>query len=449
MKRSYLILTFLVCLIIKSYSQFSEFASNYGTLSTIAGVGAIDNKGVNGWLAEYEGGSAIEAELSRPHFAMADSMGYIYVADKDAHGIRRISPEGLITTVAGTSISGDSGDGVATDQQLSSPNGIWVKADGTFFILDMGNGKIRKVDTKGNIVTVVHDPEGISLGRGLWVSHDEKLLYYVSGSTIKKWTQEDGIVSYATGFSSPGHILVDPSGYLVVTDRGANRVYRLFDDGTREIIAGNGLASGGGNGFKAIETGLSGVRGIWFLEDQSYLLATHEGSQIWHVDTAGIINIFLDGLKGDAYHSGDGEHFQTPGYKISEARGISVDYDGNIIITENDRGFIRKIARSESNSLKDSKQDEADIDLLVYPNPFYSEVSINYTLYNKSVVEIEIFNASGQKIKTLFKAESAIGQNKLTWDGKNDSGALLLGGIYFCTIKANNRKKMKKLFLLR
>ena len=89
-----------------SFSQFEEFTAKYNILSTIAGKGEMDANGINEWLAEYEGGLAINAELSRPHFAMADSLGNIYIADKESHAIRKISPNGIITTVAGKNSAG-------------------------------------------------------------------------------------------------------------------------------------------------------------------------------------------------------------------------------------------------------------------------------------------------------------------------------------------------------
>ena len=68
------------------------------------------------------------------------------------------------------------------------------------------------------------------------------------------------------------------------------------------------------------------------------------GSQVWYVDTAGIIHLFLDGSPSDA-HAGDGEPFDAPGLKVSEVRGISLDRDGNVIITEHDCGYVRKVVR--------------------------------------------------------------------------------------------------------
>lgn len=87
-------------------SQFDSLIQKYNTLITIAGKGNIDSKGINGWKTEYEGGNAVDAELSRPHFAMADSNGNIYIADKDAHAVRKIVNE-KIYTVADTNIAGD------------------------------------------------------------------------------------------------------------------------------------------------------------------------------------------------------------------------------------------------------------------------------------------------------------------------------------------------------
>jgi hypothetical protein len=126
-----------------------------------------------------------------------------------------------------------------------------------------------------------------------------------------------------------------------VTDRGANRVYKVSKGGNKTPIAGNGDSTGGGDGWPALSTGLAGVRGIWFLPNGGYLLATHEGSQIWYVDPAGIIHLFVDGSPGA--HSGDGDYFRDPGPKLSEVRAVTMDSRGRIIITENDAGFIRTI----------------------------------------------------------------------------------------------------------
>lgn len=424
-------------------AQFQSFTDSYGILSTIAGKGSMDVSGQVGWLPEYENGDAVDAELTRPHFAMADLAGNIYIADKDAHGIRKVTTDGKIMTIAGTNVAGDNGDGIGTECQLSSPNGLWASENGTVYILDLGNDKVRKLDTEGNLTTVFEDEGGIALGRGIWVTQGEDSIFYANSSTIKLWTAESGIVTYASGFSGLGCITMDKNGFLVATDRTRDQVFRISKDGqTNTLIAGVSGGFGGGDGQRATETGLDGVRGVWFLEDNSYFLATHEGSQIWYVDTNGWIHLFLDGRDGDEFHSGDGENFRTPGYKISEPRSVSVDHDGNVIITENDMGFIRKIENKYDffYSNVDKKIQQAQ-DLYAHPNPATSTTNICFQLAEVEVVALKLFSMTGAEISSqMFKAVS--GSNSMQLDLKN-----LSGGIYFYSLITRDSEITNKLVI--
>lgn len=422
-----ILLIFLVSFL---YAQFEDVVQQYDIITTIAGKGDIEDKGVNGWRAEFEGGMAIDAELSRPHFAMADLSGNIFIADKDAHAIRKVTPDGRIFTVAGTSISGYDGDGVATEHMLNAPNGLWVKPDGTFYILDLGNNRIRKVTPDGDMSTLIHDTNGIAIGRGLWVSEDETTVYYAGSSTVKKWTPSEGIITFATGFSQLGNLVIDPKGELVVTDRSANLVYRVSEDGSKTVIAGNGQNSGGGNGYKATETSVYGVRGVWFLPDNSYFLATHEGSQIWYVDNEGIIYLFLEGKEGDEYHTGDGDNFRTAGYKISEARSISVDFQGNILLAENDRGFIRKITKKNDTRVHTTVTEKKAVYAVAYPNPFNPSTTISYDLPVDTYVSLTIFNLAGCPVKSLVDKKQSAGKHTVRF-----MATTIPSGVYFYQLK--------------
>ena len=72
-----------------------------------------------------------------------------------------------------------------------------------------------------------------------------------------------------------------------------------------------------------------------------YFLGTHEGSQVLYVDPAGIIHVFVNGAIGA--HAGDGQWFYTPGYKVSEPRAVTLDPQGNLLITESDSGYVRRV----------------------------------------------------------------------------------------------------------
>ena len=326
-------------------TEFETVLNSYGKLRTAAGKGLVKTDGVNSWLSSMEGGSAQDAELSRPHMTMADRAGNLYIADKDAHAIRKITTDGMIYTIAGTNEPGFNGDGLGLETQLNQPNGLYTFPDGTTYILDMGNSRIRKLSASGEVTTVIHDPDGILAGRGLWVSDDESLIYYSSAQVIRKWTQAEGLTTHATGFTELGNIAVDPGdGNLVVTDRGADTVFKVFPDGTAQAVAGNGQASGGGDGQMALETGLNGVRGVCFGPNGGYYLCTHEGGQVWYVDTDGYIHLLIDGDNDDT-HAGDGQDIKTPGRKISEPRAVALAPNGDLLVTESDYGYVRVVEK--------------------------------------------------------------------------------------------------------
>ena len=330
----------------KRRAGFTNLVASYGLLSTIAGSGRISCSACNSWDPAFEGGPATNAALSSPHIAMADRAGNIYIADKRAHAIRKVRPDGTIVTVAGTGFPGrgDTSPAPATSVDLSNPNGLWVFADGSFYILDRDNGLIRKVDTNGVMTTVADNGVPIPGGRGLWVSPDESILYFAAGSELKSWDTTNGLATAASGFVQLGNMAVDGSGNLIVTDSDLSEVFRMERDGTRTLIAGTNDFTPGSDGQLATQTALVQVRAVWFLPTGGYLLGTDVGSQVWYVDVDGHIHLFLNGDSSSAY-AGDGAWFyQDPATpKVSFVKQVTMDYDGNLLITEATEGYIRKI----------------------------------------------------------------------------------------------------------
>jgi len=328
---------------------FPNLTQSYGELTTLAGAGGTTASPVNKWRPEFEGGPATNALLSRPHIAMADRAGNVYIADKEAHAIRKVTLDGLIHTVAGT---GQPGYGAtnpapATSVELNFPNGLWVREDGTFYILDLFNGLIRKVDTHGLCTLLVDHGKPIPEGRGLWVSPDESVVFYAAKTNLMRWDTTNGVGVFSSGFYRLGNLALNPQGRLAAADPAGGCVYWIGSDGRRTVLAGNGTGSGGGDGYLATETGLAEVRGICFLPTGAYLLGTDSGSadscnKVWYVDTDGYLHLLLN---GNWYaHSGDGAWFYDPAVpKVSAIRQITLDSQGNLIITEHDSGYVRKV----------------------------------------------------------------------------------------------------------
>jgi hypothetical protein len=329
---------------------FSNLTASYGLLHTIAGNGdagyADPGEDVtNYWKPSFEGGYATNAALSRPHFAMEDNSGNVFIVDKDSDSVLEVTPDGRLHTVAGTHAIGNGPDTatVATNVAMNTPNGLWVRGDSTLYVLDTGNGKVRRLGTNGMMTTMFTDPSGISGGRGLLVNDDETLVYYASGNDLRRWASTGGIVNLNKQFSDLGNIILSGTN-LVATDRSDDTVWLVnTNTGTRTLMfgvrGGEGLAV---DGTLALTNNLYGVRGVWQPPSGGYFLATDYGAQFLYVDTSGIIHIFVDGHKDD--HAGDGRWFYAPTqYFFGQLRSVTMDNQGNLLIVENDLGYVRKI----------------------------------------------------------------------------------------------------------
>jgi hypothetical protein len=330
---------------------FTNLTRSYGDLHTVAGSGNDDGVDlVNYWKPAFEDGFATNAALSRPHMALADLSSNLFVVDKNSHSVLKVTPDGRIHTVAGTHASGNGPDAptTATNVALSFPNGLWLGADGVVYVLDTGNGKVRWLDTNGILTTLFTDGNGITTGRGLWVKDDRTLAYYSDGQNLRQWTSLGGIQTVnqpGFSFNDLANFIVEPTGNLIVTDRGANRVYLLPTSGANAgnptELFGNGSTDNVVDGTPANANGLDQVRAVWAVPTGGYLLGTDQGCQVLYVDTAGILHVFVNGQTGA--HSGDGQWFYSPGYKVSEVRSVTMDARGNIFVVENDLGYVRRV----------------------------------------------------------------------------------------------------------
>ena len=121
--------------------------TRFSLITTIAGNGIASSSG--------DGSQAVEATLNTPAGIAVDAAGNVYIADAFNHKIRQIAPDGVITTLAGTGETGADGDGgQARDARLRTPLGVALDSDGTLYIADTYNHRIRKVTIDGTISTI-------------------------------------------------------------------------------------------------------------------------------------------------------------------------------------------------------------------------------------------------------------------------------------------------------
>ncbi len=184
-----------------------------------------------GNLAHGDGGLATEARLNHPAGTSIDSSGNIYIADRDNNRIRRVAPDGTITTLAGTGVAGLSGDGgLASDAQLSGPSAVTIDVSGNLYIADTGNACIRKVTPDGTISTVTK----LGLIAPVYAVADSSGNLYIADSGAGKilTAGANGVpATLLSGLTSPRGLALDAQGDLYFTDAGAARVAYLSPAG--------------------------------------------------------------------------------------------------------------------------------------------------------------------------------------------------------------------------
>ena len=178
-----------------------------GIISTVAGTER--KTGFRG-----DGGPASDAQLDLPHQVSVDGSGILFIADSANHRLRKVDPQGIITTIAGSgptglgggSFSGDGGP--ATEAQLSFAKGVVVDAAGNLFIGDTFNHRVRKVDTEGIITTVAGSRP--------------------TGSIFAGGFSGDGGPATEAQLNTPAGVALDAAGNLFIADHGNNRVRKVF-----------------------------------------------------------------------------------------------------------------------------------------------------------------------------------------------------------------------------
>ena len=277
-----------------------------GTIVAVAGTG---QKGFAG-----DGGPATAAALNYPSGLAVASDGTVYISDEENHRLRAVDPgTGVITTVAGTGVAGFSGDGgPATSAQINDPHDIALGPDGALYIADEDNHRIRRIDTAGVITTVAGTGH-----RGL------------SG---------DGGRATSARLNYPEALVVGDDGRIWISDTDNDRV-RLVDlDGTISSVAGNGL-SFDDTPRPAADVDLITPARVTFLTDGSLLVTDDDVSVIWRVGPDGGASVFA-GNGRDGY---DGDGGPATAARIDDAKGMVQAPDGSVIFADENNHVIRRV----------------------------------------------------------------------------------------------------------
>jgi hypothetical protein len=273
-----------------------SFQVHAQVVSTFVGAGSSGNSNGTGTSASFNGTVGLSVDAS----------GNIYVADRENHLIRKITPAGVVSTFAGSGSAG-SVNGTGTSASFRKPHDIAIDQSGNVYVADHDNHLIRKITSAGVVSTFA--------GSGS------------AGSANGTGT--------SASFNSPSGIAIGPNGNIYVTDKGNNLIRKITSAGVVSTFAGSGSAgSANGTGTSAsfrnpynLNCDLSG----------NVYVADHDNHLIRKITSAGVVSTFAgSGSAGSANGTGTSASFNNP-------RDIDFDASGNIYVCDKTNHLIRKI----------------------------------------------------------------------------------------------------------
>ena len=302
-----------------------------GVVTTLAGAGELGYSG--------DGGSATEARLHHPLGIAADSAGNVYVTEDGGGRVRKIDAGGLITTMAGTGDSGFGGDGGPATNSRVSPFGIAAGTDGSLYIAEPWNRRIRRIDESGIITTFagIGYPERVDglaseaqleAPRGVAVHASGDLVFGEWGRLWKLNTAgEVARLNLTAAEGDPDlegieDIALDTAGNLYVAEQDGRRISRINATGVMSRFAGTGERGTSGDGGPASEARLEHPRGVAVDSLGNVYIADRGGDRIRKVDGSGAISMFAD-----------------PGIEIAQG-SIATDTTGSVYVG-GDRRILR------------------------------------------------------------------------------------------------------------
>ncbi len=275
-----------------------------GQVSTLAGVAG--NRGSSD-------GAGPAASFSFPQGVAVDSAGNLYVTDTSNFTIRKISPSGVVTTPAGLAGNRGSIDGTGNSARFDFPNGVAVDGTGTLFVADTVNNTIRKITPAGVVSTLAGAAGSLGSADGTGIT---------------------------ASFTSPQGIAVDSTGNVYVADTGNYTIRKITPAGVVTTLAGlarnPGSADGTGNAarfFQPAGVTVDGTGNVYVADTGNFTIRK--------ITPSGVVTTFagLAGSTGSADGTGNTARFNNP-------YGLAADGAGNVYVADTNNHTIRKITPS-------------------------------------------------------------------------------------------------------
>jgi len=276
----------LCCLVVLSCFRAGAAADAPRALYRIETVAGSSQNG--------DGGPATAAQIGSIQGLAVDRLGNVYLSDTDHHRVRKIDVHGVITTIAGTGAAGFSGDGgPASLAQLNLPYGVAADANGSVYVADLNNNRVRRIAPDGTISTFAG-----SGGQG---------------------SSGDGGPATAAQLLTPRDVAVDAAGTVYISEFGSHRVRQVTPDGLIATAAGIGVAGFRGDGGPAADAQLDSPAGLAVDRSGALYIADSQNQRVRKILPGGLISTVLGGAPDTA--------LQTP-------IAVTIDLNGNLYVAD-------------------------------------------------------------------------------------------------------------------
>ena len=305
----------------------------------------------------FADGTGAAAKFDRPFGVAIDATGNLYVADSYNHKIRKISPAGVITTLAGS--TGGFADGTGSSAQFYFPVSVCVDVSGNVYVADYGNHRIRKISPTGSVTTLAGSTTGFADGNGstaqfnfpFGIALDNSGNVYVADANNNKIRKISpaGMVTTLAGstfgfsdglgtaaqFNSPFGIAVDNSGNVYVADSGNNKIRKITPTGLVSTLAGStrGFSDGLGNAAQfddPFNVAIDAIGNVY--------VADSVNNKIRKISPTGVVITLAGSIAGFADGLVTAAQFNNP-------RGVAVDVTGDVFVADSNNNKIRKITQ--------------------------------------------------------------------------------------------------------
>lgn len=340
-------------------------ASSGPTIMKITRQGAVTIYAGTTGAYGSENGTLTTATFTQPYGVAFDSSGNLYVADRGAHTIRKITPQGVVSTFAGIAGTSGSDNGPAATATFNGPEAVATDSAGNVYVADTANHMIRKITTGGTVSTfagqagspgLVNDNGTSAMFRspgGITVDGSGNVYVADTGNHVIRKITSTGDVTTRAGsgaigqtddnylvasFWSPTAVALDSSGNLYVADRENFSIRKISTGNVVSTIAGQGATRGAADAIVLSSARFAGPWGVAVDGSEDVFVSDSLNQKIRRIDvSSGAVSTFAgSGSAGYSDGTGTGAQFRYPA-------GLSFAPSGNLYVADYGAHTLRRI----------------------------------------------------------------------------------------------------------